>query len=364
MTLQERIRLFVQLGEILRLVSRKKNLSDNQVINELVQLFEEAIAGSIDQNGWFTDEFVRTAMKSWADALTEDNLQQWLENYDISDVLSNKTVAVIMAGNIPMVGFHDLLCILLCGFRVKIKLSHSDELLMKAVVSILIRLNPDLQDRIIFSDNKLDNFDAVIATGSNNSVRYFDHYFAKYPNIIRGNRTSIAVLTGSETEEQLNGLSDDICLYFGLGCRNVTHVFLPEGYDPSHLLKINEKYAEKLMYCKKYANNYMYNKAILHLNLEVHYDGGFMLLRESEQLHSAVSVLHYSFYKNMDEMRSLMSMNRGEIQAVISISGELQKSVQPGNAQFPRLWDYADDVDTMHFLNSLNNNTNEYQKMF
>lgn len=359
MTLQDRIGIFVQLGEILSLVSGKKYLSDNEGKNDLIQIFEEAATAAIDHNGWFTDEFVQIAMKSWADALTEENLQRWLEHYDISDSLSKKTVAVIMAGNIPMVGFHDLLCILLCGFRVKIKLSHSDEVLMKAVVNILIRLNPDLQDRIIFSDNKLNDFDAVIATGSNNSVRYFDHYFAKYPNIMRGNRTSIAVLTGNETEEQLIGLSDDTCLYFGLGCRNVTHVFLPEGYDPGNLLKINEKYAEKLMSCNKYANNYMYNKAILHLNREVHYDGGFMLLRESEQLHSAVSVLNYSFYKNMDEMRSVISMNSSEIQAVISISGELQKNIQPGNAQFPGLWDYADNVDTIHFLNSLNNSMNE-----
>lgn len=359
MTIQDRIQLFVHLGEILGLVSARKFDTEDQDKNDLAQILEEAIKNATDSNGWFTDEFVRIAMKSWADALTRENLQQWLDHYEISESLSQKTIAVIMAGNIPMVGFHDLLCILLSGFRLKIKLSHSDEVLMKAIVNVLVRINPDLSDRISLADNKLSAFNAVIATGSNNSVRYFDHYFAKYPNIIRGNRTSIAVLTGNETVEQLNGLADDICLYFGLGCRNVTHVFIPEGYDPGTLLKINEKYAEKLMSGKKYANNYMYNKAILHLNLEVHYDSGFMLLHESDQLFSTVSVLNYSFYKNVEEILSIIQMNSDQIQAVVSISDELQKNIQPGSAQFPRLWDYADDIDTMHFLNSLENSRNE-----
>lgn len=359
MTLPERIQLFVQLGKILGKVSEKKYFPNDNIQNQHVKTLEEAVQNAVLYNGWFTEEFVRIAMHTWSIALNETNISLWISRYEIPDELSDKTVAVIMAGNIPLVGFHDLLCILIAGFKVRIKLSHTDEVLMKAVINVLMALKPALSDRILFTDNKLSNFDAVIATGSNNSTRYFDYYFSKYPNIIRGNRTSVAVLTGKESEQDMNGLAHDICMYFGLGCRNVTHVFIPEGYDPGNLLKINEKYADSLMLNKKYANNYLYNKAILHLNTEVHYDGDFMLLRETDQLHSAVSVLNYSFYKSIDDIKDIISLNSENIQAVVSISTQLLNAVAPGKAQFPELWEYADNVDTMKFLNLLKNNKEE-----
>lgn len=359
MTLPERIQLFVKLGEILGKVSDKKYFPGDNTHNQHVNTIEEAVQSAVVYNGWFTEEFVRIALHSWSIALTEANISQWVSKYEIPDKLSDKTVAVIMAGNIPLVGFHDLLCILMAGYKVRIKLSHTDEVLMKAVIKVLTALIPGLTERILFTDNKLSDFNAVIATGSNNSMRYFDYYFSKYPNIIRGNRTSVAVLTGKESEQEMNGLAHDICMYFGLGCRNVTHVFLPKGYDAGNLLKINEKYAEVLMNNKKYSNNYLYNKAIFHLNLDVHYDGGFMLLRETDQLHSAVAVLNYSFYNNPDELKSFIEMNRQNIQTVVSISDIYENAIQPGKAQFPELWDYADNVDTMKFLNSLRNNKEE-----
>ena len=295
-------------------------------------------------NGWFIPPFIDNALENISRYfLSAAPLEEWLQGYSPAACHHTpKTVGVVSAGNIPLVGFHDWLCGFTSGHKIKMKLSGKDEILMKHILEKMTEWYPEAAGQTEIQD-MLKNCDAYIATGSNNSARYFHYYFAKYPHIIRRNRTSAAILTGSETQEELLALADDIMLYFGLGCRNVTKIYVPAGYNFEPLLKALDKYSY-LADHHKYKNNYDYNLALLLLNSSPYMTNGSILLQEATPLFSPISVLHYSYYIDMAQLQQDLS---GE-EALQCLVG--QEFTRFGAAQQPSLADYADGVDTMKFL--------------
>jgi hypothetical protein len=333
MNLQGRIDLLVKLGKYL-----DSNTPEWAVIKENAER----------QNGWFTQLFIETAVQNIiTNFLNPAALEAFSANYTIpANQHSPKKIGLVMAGNIPLVGFHDWLCIFLCGHYAFIKPSSKDLVLLKHIIEKLNEWNSEIIYQTVFSD-MLKGCDAYIATGSNNSARYFDYYFSKYPHIIRRNRTSVAILTGQETIAELEKLSDDINLYYGLGCRNVTKLYVPENYDFVPLLASFEKYIDFADH-NKYKNNYDYQLAILLLNNVYYMTNGAVLLVENEAFFSAISQLHYTFYKGGPAEISIALQNNQDIQCVIG------KGFIPfGKAQNPVLTDFADGVDTMRFLLAL-----------
>ncbi len=338
MTLQARIKAFSDLGLYL-------NAVENQAE---IELWADRAA---HQNNWFTIENTKKSLKAIADYfLQEELLIQWTELYDIPDKSKTiKSVGVIMAGNIPAVGFHDLMTIVLSGHACVAKLSSQDSYLMTVLIEKLLEINPNLEIRIA---DKLNEVDALIATGSDNSARYFEYYFRNKPHIIRKNRTSVAILKGNETEEDFLNLGKDITDYYGLGCRNISKMYVPENYDFTKFYDSIEPLGD-IFYHNKYKNNYDYNKSIYLVNMMPHFDNGFMILAPSEALVSPISVIFYEEYKNEGDLKKIIKENRNKIQCIVSKNSWLEKSVNFGDAQKPKLWDYADGVDTMAFLLSL-----------
>ena len=297
-------------------------------------------------NGWFTDEQVRHAMQSWSKALTRDTLEAWAESYPYAE-RSDKLVGVIMAGNIPMVGLHDMLSVLMSGHRVLLRPSSDDHVLMRMVAAILDKLDEGYKTRISWAEGKMTDFDAVIATGSNNTARYFEYYFSKVPHIIRKNRNAIAILDGSESEEEIEALGQDIFQYFGLGCRNVSKIYVPMDFDLDRFFKGVFSQSEIIQH-NKYANNYDYHKSIYLLNGDNILENGFMLLKETEALTSPVATVGYERYEDESQLRAILNEREDEIQCIVS-----KRDVPFGQAQYPSLSDYADGVDTMAFLGEL-----------
>ncbi|MBL0255534.1 MAG: acyl-CoA reductase [Chitinophagaceae bacterium] len=328
MNLQERILLLIKLGNYLK--SNDGNWLDTQVLAE-------------QKNGWFTREFLEKAAGSIADNyLKEDKLRQWAGYYKLDDNIQEKCVGIVMAGNIPLVGFHDFLCVFITGHKQMIKMSSKDDVLLKHLVKVMAGWNSKVNGKVIFAE-MLKNCDAYIATGSNNSSRYFEQYFGKYPNIIRSNRTSVAVLNGSESTEELEKLADDMHLYFGLGCRNVTKIYVPENYDFIPIIKAFDKY-QYFSDHHKYKNNYDYQLSILLLNGKYYMTNGSTLLTQNESFFSPISQVHYQFYTSPEGMQQSLQSNR-ELQCIVGHS-----NVPFGQAQNPGLFQYADGVDTMAFL--------------
>jgi hypothetical protein len=300
---------------------------------------------AFQHNPWFIPEFIQTSVRNITEHLLDKNaLEKWAQYYHLDDNITPRNVGIVMAGNIPLVGFHDFLCVFISGHRQTIKLSSKDDILLKAIVEKLHSLYPETMTMVATSD-MLKGCDAYIATGSNNSARYFEQYFAKYPHIIRKNKTSVACLTGKETESELEKLSDDIHLYFGLGCRNVTKLFVPEGYDFIPLLQAFNKY----IFFKdhhKFNNNYDYQLSIMLMNNVYYMTNGSTLLVEAKAAFSPISVLHYEFYRGDQPFTPLE--NDEEVQC------RFGKGFIPfGEAQQPGLFSYADGVDTMAFLLTL-----------
>ena len=297
------------------------------------------------ENPWFTPEFVELATKNIAhEFLQKRKLIDWTAHYKIPDLQQNpKTVGVVMAGNLPLVGFHDFVAVFSSGHKLMIKLSSKDQVLLKHLITKLIEWNPQVSEYVTFGD-LLKGSDAYIATGSNNSARYFESYFNKYPHIIRRNRTSVAVLNGSESTEELEKLADDVHQYFGLGCRNVTKIYVPKGYDFTQLLDVFKKYSYMSDF-HKYRNNYDYRLALLLLNKQYYMTNGSILLVENKSPFSPISQLNYQYYSNISET---LNDNPGEIQCVVGSS-----KLPFGIAQQPGLFDYADGVDTLQFLRGL-----------
>ena len=343
---------FVELGNFLRQFSEEGNVKAASVLqNDLFfDDFASLIVLSQSHNGWFTPEQVKFSVQSWAKALTEDNLNQWLSNYDFSKI-EPKKVGLILAGNIPLVGFHDFLSVLISGHDVLVKTSSNDQHLLKFLAKYLIAIQPELNSKITFVEGKLEGFDAVIATGSNNTARYFEYYFKDKPSIIRKNRNSVAVLDGTETFEDLVGLGEDIFRYFGLGCRNVSKLFVPKDYNFDNFFKAMYEYRDVIQY-EKYANNYDYNKAVFLMSNFQLLDNEFLTIKEDTSYASPISSVFYEFYENLEEITTRLNADAEQIQCVVS-KNLIPNSVAFGQTQQPRLWDYADNVDTLAFLNNL-----------
>jgi hypothetical protein len=352
MKLEQRIDAFITLGEFLEQFTNNKRNTLFAVLNKTYyKKCMDTLRDSVLENPWFIEPFVRHAIGSIARMLEEKILTQWTGMYPLLKKQPSKkrTVGVIMAGNIPLVGFHDFLCVLLAGHEILVKPSSRDDRLLREVAGILCSIDPDFDNLIRFTDGPLQDVDTIIATGSDSSARYFEYYFRKYHHILRKNRNSIAVLTGSESHDELSRLGDDICLYFGLGCRNVSFVFLPEGMDPRILFPAVQSYAFIADH-PKYANNYLYHKSVYLMNHTPFLDNGFLLLREDPRIGSPLGVLHYSFYRNWTEIQHYIGDHAEQIQCVVSISDKIKNHVTPGNSQQPMPWDYADGVDTLQFL--------------
>ena len=343
---------FVELGKFLSQFSEHNSARKNDVLhNDLFfDDFKFLIESSVNYNGWFTKEQVYYAVQSWAKALTEDNLNKWLSNYNFTEK-TPKTVALILAGNIPLVGFHDFVSVIISGNKALVKLSSNDQKLLPILSKYLIAIDERLKNYIEFTEGKLENFDAVVATGSNNTARYFEYYFKDKPSIIRKNRNSVAVLTGKETREELELLGEDIFRYFGLGCRNVSKLFVPVGYDFDQFF--NAIYNQKgVIEYEKYANNYDYNKAVFLMSLYKILDNGFLTIKEDESYSSPISSVFYEYYESIDSVKNKLQLDSEKIQCIVS-NGLIENSIPFGKTQQPELWDYADGVDTLEFLLSL-----------
>ena len=328
MNVQERIELMVKAGEHLK--------ADTEEWQEIKQQ-------AFYKNGWFTPEFIQHSANQIADNfLTKNALEKWVAHYHIDDNIQPKNVGIVMAGNIPMVGFHDMLAVFISGHYQTIKLSGKDDVLLKYLVKYLYSHDVEIQNHIMFAD-MLKGCDAYIATGGNSAAKSFEEYFGKYPNIIRKNRTSVAVLTGNETPEELKKLSDDIHLYFGLGCRNVTKIYVPKEYDFVPLLKSFEAYKYFADH-HKYKNNYDYNLSIILLNHVYYMTNEATLLVENEGLFSPISQLFYEYYEDVNLIVKNLQHNK-DVQCIVG-----NEHVPFGAAQKPDLFTYADGEDTMAFM--------------
>lgn len=347
MTSEQRIDAFVSLGrEIAAVVNRKSkdwNIRQEQLAALTLQLYRS--------NSWFTPENVMRALDGISRLLDEKQLHETETRYALHPSRP-KRIGVVMAGNIPAVGFHDFLMVLLCGHSITAKISSDDRLLIPALAAMLVAIEPQFAERIHFSEGKLEAFDAIIATGSNNSARYFEYYFKDYPKIIRKSRTSVAVLSGRESPEELRLLADDVFTFFGLGCRSVTKIYVPHDYDIVTFLNCLGTW-EHLKDHSKYFNNYEYHRAGLLVNNLPHYDTGFLLLREDESLFSPITVLHAERYHSIDNVLNILHEKADDIQCVVSQLDAIRDAIPYGKAQHPGLFDYADGVDTAAFLCSL-----------
>jgi Acyl-CoA reductase (LuxC) len=344
MDLQERIESFASLGEILRDSLYRRNVTDAGKVRSR-SLLNKLIDNQLKNNPWFTPENVRSAVEAIADELTQENLTRWTNAYPgLPDHNSPVRVGVIMAGNIPLAGFHDFLSVLISGNNIIAKTSSKDDELIVYISDILCSVDSRFRNRIEFTAGILTNFNAVIATGSDNSSRYFEYYFGYYPHIIRRNRNSIAIIEGDESDEELEDLGTDIFSYFGLGCRNVSKIYFPAGYD---LVKISECWNNfrGVINHSKYKNNYDFNKAVYMVNKEVFHDSGFLLLKEDRRISSPVSVLYYENYESLDAVKQQTDLLKKNIQCIVG-----KHNIPFGKSQRPHLWDYADGIDTLEFL--------------
>jgi hypothetical protein len=331
MTSENRISAFIKLGEKISNLS-KEELDELQLRARL-------------ENAWFTPENTKRALDGITELLNEKKLREWLSKYDLNAEVP-KIVGIVMAGNIPMVGFHDLLCVLLSGHFAAVKISSQDSFLTKKLISWILEVEPKFKKSLEIRE-RLNNIDAVIATGSDNTARYFEFYFKDIPHIIRKNRSSIAILTGNETAEELKKLGQDIFWYYGLGCRNVSKVLVPLGYKPDFFYESIQEY-EEIIHHHKFRNNYDYNKSIYLVNSEPHLDNGFLLWRASNDLVSPISVLFYQEMENDEAIKEYLANNSEKIQCVVG-----NGYIPFGMAQLPDPWDYADHVDTLAFLSKL-----------
>lgn len=302
-------------------------------------------------NPWFTPENIKLALAGWTSMLTEKAIQDWLSCYKIEIPVVQKTIGVVMAGNIPFAGFHDMLCVLASGHKLKAKKSSQDLVFPEWILSLISEIDSDVASRVEWVE-KIEEVDAVIATGSGNTARYFKYYFSKWPHIIRNNRTSVAVLTGNESDEELRLLGKDVFTYFGLGCRNVSKIYLPEGASVEPVLRVFEEFYTIKSH-NKYANNYDYNRSVYLLNQVPIFDNLVVLMKQDHQLASPLGVLFYDFYTNVNQLQMHLETERENIQCIVARQDTIDGAVPFGQAQCPSMLDYADGVDTMEFLLSL-----------
>ena len=319
--------------------------AENESYSELNKHINQATA----TNGWFSLNSINKAILDWGSALQQNKLVSWLEGYTFSENKTPKKIGLILAGNIPLVGFHDLICVWLSGHKALVKCASKDEHLLPYLTQFLENQSGD--NCFTFTKEPFSKFDAVIATGSNNAGRYFEHYFSSYPHIIRKNRNGIAVIDGTETEDELKGLGNDILHYFGLGCRNVSKLYLPKGYDFNLIFGGLFPHADLIQHAK-YANNYDYNKAVFLMSEFDFLENGFVILKQAEELSAPIACVHYEFYEDLDLLKKELQSISEQIQCLVSklpIAG----AIPYGKAQQPELEEYADGIDTLLFLNQL-----------
>lgn len=351
MLLEKRIEAFSKLGDFLDQFSRKKIESKKTILYN--ELFFDPINLQIKRakefNGWFTYDNVLFAFENWSNILIKRKLTDWVYSYSLNPS-EPKTVAIIMAGNIPLVGFHDFLSVLLSGHKAIVKQSSNDKHFLPLIAKYLEQVEPEFKGMITFTEGKLSGFDAAIATGSNNTARYFEYYFGQQPNIIRKNRNSVAVLSGNETHEELKNLGEDIFRYFGLGCRSVSKLFVPKNYDFDQLFKAIFDYRDIMNYIK-YQNNYDYNKAVYLMSEFKLLENGFLMLKEDPSYSSPIATLFFEYYENIDALMKKLENDEDQIQCMVSNS--IEHAIPFGKTQQPSLTDYADGVDTLEFLSGL-----------
>jgi len=340
MNINQRIEIICGIGKFLKNYLDEKY--DNNKDHKLVE-FEKIIIKAQSINPWFTDENIKVNLTYWSEKLTKTNLKKWLNKYDLNNK-SRKNIAIIMAGNIPLVGFHDFICVFLSGHNSIIKLSNSDNCILPFLTD-LIKLP---SERIVYSDSFLKDYDGVIATGSDNTSRYFDYYFKNKNSIIRKNRNSIAILDGEESDCDLKSLSNDIFTYFGLGCRNVSKLYVPRNYNFDSFFNSIFSYKE-LINNHKYANNYDYNKAIYLMSEYKFLDNGFFIVKEGKEMHTPISTINYEYYDNISLLREKINQQEDKIQCIVS-NIEFEGKVDFGETQNPSLNQYADNMDVMNFL--------------
>ncbi len=349
MQLQERINAFVKLGDFLRQFSNEDiQKADNIEHNALFyDGFKHQIKLAKEHNGWFTKDNIRFAINSWSEALRLENINTWLKAYNLDDT-SSKQVAIIMAGNIPLVGFHDFLSVLISGHSVLVKQSSNDKQLLPFLAKYLEYVAPKFKGKIVFTEGKIEGFDAVIATGSNNTARYFEYYFKGKPSIIRNNRNSVAILSGHESIDDLKNLSEDIFRYYGLGCRNVSKLFVPKGYKFDAFFE-SIYHWHPIVDKAKYANNYDYNKAVYLMSEFDMLENGFFMIKEDESFASPIATIFYEYYEDSEQLKEILDGKKAQIQCIVS-NGFIENEIAFGATQKPQLWDYADDVDSIEFL--------------
>lgn len=347
--LRHRLNAFVKLGsffkEYCKYAKNKTQIDDIQYAWFIK--FDEILVLAGHHNGWFTPENILFSLESWSELLTPSELERWLSAYDLGKN-KPKTVALIMAGNIPLVGFHDFISTLITGNKVLVKLSSNDKILLPFIAQYLIEVEPSLKDQISFSEGKLEEFDAIIATGSDNTSRYFEHYFGNKPNIIRRNRNSVAILSGNETNDELAALGEDIFRYYGLGCRSVSKLFVPNDYNFDALFKALYPF-NTIIEQHKYANNYDYNKAVYLMSLYKILENGFLMFKEDENYASPIATVFYEFYESLEELKIRLTNEKDRIQCIVA-KGFIEDEVPFGLTQKPSLTDYADNIDTVDFL--------------
>jgi len=340
MILKERIEAFVNAGLFIKRHYGNRLPAESQLHEGLDKVIELAYL----HNGWFSPNFVNEAINNIGTMLNKEALDDFCANREVKNP---KIVALICAGNIPMVAFHDLMSIILSGNKALLKLSGDDNILLPFFIKLLVHYEPAIESSILFAGAKLTNFDAVIATGSNNTAGHFNYYFGKYPNIIRKNRTSIAILTGSESTDDLKDLGKDIFLYYGLGCRNVSKLLVPLNYNFNSFFESIVDFGF-VIENKKYGNNYDYHRAIYLLEQQSFLDNNFLMIRQSEQLNSPVATLYYDFYKDEPEIESYLNLNKENLQCIVG-----KNYVPFGYSQRPVITDFADNVNTLDFLVTL-----------
>ncbi|MAY82556.1 MAG: acyl-CoA reductase [Flavobacteriales bacterium] len=336
-----------QLGRFFELSLDNEAKSEVEALNPLLKKSRELIDTAYQKNSWFTPEAVQISYSAWAKSLSKDAVENWLGNYELKENSHPKKVGVIMAGNIPMVGMHDALSVLVSGNILHAKLSSKDEDLMALVLDALSAIDNEWANRIHRVD-QMKEADVFIATGNDNSARYFEYYFRDKPKIIRKNRTALAILSNDAPEAEIEKLADDVFTYFGLGCRNVTKVYIPQDFDLDRLFKAFYKYKDVVQH-NQYANNYDYNKAVYLMTQVELVENGFLLLKEDEGIHSPLGVLFYERYNELKDVEKKLKSLEDEIQVVVS-DFEHPEFENLGKAQQPELWDYADGVDTLRFL--------------
>jgi len=355
MNLSQRIDSFQQLGVFIKQFTENQKNSDIDTLN---QIFYDDFLALIEKqknyNGWFTKESVLLALQGISLWLTSEALCNWVNKYFFIEKLP-KNIGVIMAGNIPMVGFHDMLSVLITGNNFVGKCASTDNTLIQKIAEILVVIEPKFNIKIKFVERfqSSDSIDAYIATGSNNSARYFEYYFGKYPHIIRKNRNSVAIIHKNDNTEELALLGNDIFQFFGLGCRNVSKLFVPKGYPFATFFEAIIGQFEEVIYHNKYANNYDYNKAVYLLNNEQLLDNNFILLKEDKSLSSPVGVLFYEYYDDIETLKKELENRKEEIQCIVSSTNTPINTLNFGETQLPKLNDYADGVDTVKFLMNL-----------